>query len=66
MGKIILRKTDKACALCRYWNGARGSDTIKPMVGEKFQVEITEKQTCYQRTGQTTANYRCTKFETRY
>lgn len=66
MGKMMLRKTDKVCALCRYWNGARGSDTIQPKLGGFFQVESTEKQTCYQRTGQTTAKFRCAKFEPRY
>lgn len=66
MAKIMLRKTDKKCALCRYWNGAMGSTTIQPKLGSNFQVEATEKQTCYQRTGQTTANFGCQKFEPRY
>lgn len=66
MAKAMLRKTDKVCALCRYWNGTMGSTTIKPMLGGNFQVEATEKQTCYQRTGQTQANFKCAKFEPRY
>ena len=44
MSKIMLRKTDKKCALCRYWNGAMGSTTIQPKLGGNFQVEATEKQ----------------------
>lgn len=66
MAKIMLRKTDRKCALCRYWNGTRGSDTIQPKLGGNFQVETTEKQTCWQRTSQTTANFSCAKFEQRY
>ena len=66
MGIIMLRKTEKRCALCKYWNGAVGSTTIKPMLGGGFQAEMTEKQICYVRTGQTTANFGCAKFEPRY
>ncbi|MGN0606597.1 MAG: hypothetical protein ACI4JM_08755 [Oscillospiraceae bacterium] len=66
MAKITLRKTDKKCALCKYWNGAVGSTTIKPMLGGNFQIEMTEKQTCFQRTSQTTANFSCGRFEKRY
>ena len=66
MGKMMLRKTDKKCALCRNWNGAMGSTTIQPKLGGNFQVEATEKQTCYDRTSQTAANFSCPKFEPRY
>ncbi len=66
MAKIMLRKTDRKCALCRYWNGAKGSDTLQPKLSGTFQVEATEKQTCYQRTGQTTANFGCAKFESMF
>lgn len=66
MAKIMLRKTDKKCALCRYWNGAMGSTTIQPKLGGNFQVEAMEKQTCYQRTSETNANFGCAKFERRY
>ena len=66
MAKVMLRKTDKKCALCRHWNGTIGSTTIKPMLGGNFQAEMTEKQVCYKRTGQTTAIFSCSKFESRY
>lgn len=66
MAKITLRKTDKKCAMCKYWNGAIGSTTIKPVLGGCFQAEMTEKQVCYVRTGQTTAIFSCAKFEPRY
>ena len=66
MAKVMLRKTDKKCALCRHWNGTIGSTTIKPMLGGNFQAEMTEKQVCYKRTGQTTAIFSCSKFEPRY
>lgn len=66
MAKMTLRITDKKCALCRYWNGAIGSTTIKPMLGGGFQVEMTEKQVCYKKSGQSTANFSCAKFEPRY
>lgn len=66
MAKIMLRKTDKKCAVCRYWNGTMGSTTIKSMLGGNFQAEMTEKQTCYKWSNQTTANYQCAKFEPRY
>lgn len=63
---MLFRKTDKKCALCKYWNGTIGSTTIQPKLGGNFQTEATEKQICYQRTGQTTANFSCAKFEQRY
>lgn len=66
MSKVMLRKTDKKCALCRKWNGAMGSTTIQPKLGGNFQVEATEKQTCYERTGKTAANFSCSKFVPRY
>ena len=66
MANMQLRKTDKKCALCRKWNGAMGSTTIQPKLGGNFQVEATEKQTCYERTSQTAANFSCPKFESRY
>lgn len=66
MGKIMLRRTDRKCALCKHWNGAMGSQTIQPKLGGYFQVEMTEKQACYQKTCQTTANFSCSKFESRY
>ena len=55
MAKGRLRKTDRVCALCRNWNGTVG-----------IQVEMKEKETCYQRTGQTQAMFACSKFEPRY
>lgn len=51
MAKGRLRKTDRVCALCRNWNGTVGSTTIQPVLGGGFQVEMKEKETCYQRTG---------------
>lgn len=66
MAKMTFRITDKKCALCRYWNGAVGSTTIKPMLGGGFQVEMTEKQVCYKKSVQSTANFSCAKFEPRY
>lgn len=66
MSKMILRTTDKKCALCKHWNGAIGSTTIKPMLGGNFQVEMTEKQVCYKRTNQALATFNCAKFEPRY
>ncbi len=66
MAKGMFRKTDKKCVMCIHWNGAIGSTTIKPMLGGNFQAELTEKQVCYQRAGQTTAIFSCAKFESRY
>ena len=66
MAKGRLRKTDRVCALCRNWNGTVGSTTIQPVLGGGVQVEKKEKETCYQRTGQTQAMFACSKFEPRY
>ena len=66
MGKVMLSKTIKQCALCKHWNGAMGSTTIKPYPSGFFQVESTENQMCYERCRQTKANYTCSKFEPRY
>lgn len=66
MGKTTMRSNAKKCALCKHWNGSRGSDTIVPKIGGCFEVEMTEKQTCYLKTNQTTAIFSCLKFEPRY
>lgn len=66
MARIMFRKTDKKCAMCKHWNGTVGSTTIKPMLGGNFQIEATEKQMCYQRASQTVAWFMCNKFEPRY
>ena len=66
MAKGCFRKTDRICALCRHLNGAIGSTTIQPVLGGRFQVEMKEKETCYQSTGQTQATFVCSKFEPRY
>jgi hypothetical protein len=65
MGKTSMRKTNRMCAMCKHWNGTIGSTTIKPVLGGTFQVEMTEKQTCYQRALPTTACFTCNKFEPR-
>lgn len=66
MAKVMLRKTDRNCALCRYWNSSRGSDTLQPKMNGNFQVEATEEQTFWQRTSKTKACFRCQKFESRF
>ena len=66
MGKTTMRSDAKKCALCKYWNGVRGSDTIIPKPGGFFQVEMTEKQSCNFRVSQTTSIFTCPKFEPRY
>ena len=48
MAKYTLLKTAKKCVLCRHWNGAMGSTMIQMKTKDYFQVEMTDKQTCYQ------------------
>ena len=57
MAKGRLRKTDRVCALCRNWNGTVGSTTIQPVLGGGLQVEMKEKETCYQRSGTDAIQY---------
>lgn len=66
MAKYTLLKTAKKCVLCRHWNGAMGSTMIQMKTKDYFQVEMTEKQTCYQTARMTQALNSCSKFEPRY
>lgn len=66
MGKSIIRKGDKKCVLCKYWNGAVGSTTIKPKLGQQFEYDHDEKQSCFQKNTVTPAWNGCPKFEPRY
>ena len=66
MAKYTLLKTAKKCVLCRHWNGAMGSTMIQMKTKDYFQVEMTEKQTCYQTARTTQALNSCSKFEPRY
>lgn len=49
MGKSAIRKTDRKCVLCKYWNGAIGSTTITPKMGGNFEYEHNEKQQCFKK-----------------
>lgn len=66
MGKSIIRKTDRKCVLCKKWNGAIGSTTIKPKMGQQFEYDHDEKQCCFQNNAVTPAWHSCPKFEPRY
>ena len=66
MAKYTLLKTAKKCVLCRHWNGAMGSTMIQMKTKDYFQVEMTEKQTCYRTARTTQALNSCSKFEPRY
>ena len=65
-GKVHTFENGKKCVLCRHWNGAMGSTMIQMKTKDYFQVEMTEKQTCYQTARTTQALNSCSKFEPRY
>ena len=45
---IIVTRTQRICALCKYWNGAIGCTTIKPQVGaHSFQLDAAERRMCF-------------------
>lgn len=66
MGKSAIRKTDRKCVLCKYWNGAIGSTTITPKMGGNFEYEHNEKQQCFKKCIQMPSWGTCGKFEARY
>ena len=48
MANIIVTRTQRICALCKYWNGAIGCTTIKPQVGaHSFQLDAAELRMCF-------------------
>lgn len=66
MGKSIIRKGDRKCVLCKHWNGAVGSTTIKSKPGLQYEYDHDEKQSCFQKRVVTPAWNGCPKFESRY
>ena len=69
MGYIVINRTQCICALCRYWNGAIGSTTIRVQAGaHTFQIDSREQQDCF-RPGDgfhRMANHTCPYFKPRY
>lgn len=66
VSKMTIRKTDRKCVLCRYWNGAMGSTTIQPKMGGIFQYEGNEKQQCFKKCVSMPSWSTCRDFEPRY
>ncbi|WP_295215545.1 hypothetical protein [Ruminococcus sp.] len=66
MSKSIIRKTDRKCVLCKYWNGSVGSTTIQPKMGGQFTYEHEEKQSCFKKCVPMPAWGTCGDFEARY
>lgn len=67
MGQSTIQKTRKLCALCKHWNGQRGSDYIQPVPGgASFRIELSERQTCFAKGIPTVATQTCPKFVPRY
>lgn len=61
----IAENRSSLCVVSELERNGREYD-IQPVLGGGFQVEMKEKETCYQRTGQTQAMFACSKFEPRY
>lgn len=65
MSKQTTNTRVKLCVLCKYWNGAIGSTTIRPLMGQSYEYDRDEKQSCFQKRTTTAAWNYCAKFEKR-
>lgn len=69
MSNIVVTRTMRICALCKHWNGAIGSTTIKVQIGaHSFQIDNREQQDCF-RSGdgnRRMALFTCPYFKPRY
>lgn len=66
MENDLANKNARKCALCRHWNGAMGSTTIKPVYGGNFQFDHNEKQTCFKKSVIMPSWSNCPNFTPRY
>ncbi len=48
MPDMNISREHKICALCRYWNGVIGSQTIKVLPGgQLFRIDNQERHDCF-------------------
>ena len=48
MSNTVISRTQRICALCKYWNGSIGSTTIKVQPGgHSFRIDDREQQDCF-------------------
>ncbi len=69
MSDTTINRTQKLCALCRYWNGAIGSTTIQIVPGgTMFRFDSNERKSCFKpgKGIETNAMVTCPNFKPRY
>lgn len=69
MSEITANRSQKICALCRYWNGAIGSLSVRILPGGMmFQLDNREQKACFKpgKGIETNATFTCPNFKPRY
>lgn len=69
MGTLTINRNQRYCVLCRYWNGAVGSNTIQILPGgNMFRFDNAERHSCFKkgRGMETNAIQTCPYFLPRY
>jgi len=66
MGKKTTNTNCKVCVLCKHWNGAVGSTTIQPKMGNVYEYDADEKKSCFKKRVPTPSFSSCSMFESRY
>ena len=69
MSQITVSRNKKICALCRYWNGAIGSLSVRIVPGGMmFQLDTSEQKACFKpgKGIETNAMVTCPNFKPRY
>lgn len=64
--KKIIHKTNKICAMCRYWNNGRGCDSLVVKSGGFFEIDNMERKQCYKTSFSQTPFHKCNYFEKNY
>lgn len=69
MSDMTVNRRQEICALCKYWNGAIGSVSIRILGGGMvFRLDSREEHSCFKsgRGMQTNAMNHCPYFKPRY
>lgn len=64
--KKVVHKSNKICAMCRYWNNGRGCSSLKAKTGGFFEIDNKEEKQCYKTGFQQSAFRSCGSFQSNY
>lgn len=64
--KKVIHKSNKICAMCRFWNNGRGCNSLNPKTGGFFEIDNKENQKYYKTGLQKGAFHSCGDYQSNY